>query len=403
MRHLINRSTWGFFLTILLFFYFQADAQKSKSQLEKEKLAAQKSILEAQQILKETTARQKGSMGQLRAINKQVEARQKLIRSIKQEMLILDEGIREDFTVITALENDLSDLKEEYAAMVYSSYKSSNNFNRLTFLFASESFDQLIMRLKYLQQYSRARKNQVKLINEVRDELLREKEQLEKRKIEKEQLLAEQMNETKKLQKLKKEQNQVLTNLKSREKELRKQIAQRQKDVARLEKMIAKMIREEIRKSNLASEKSKTVEINLSNLTASFEKNKSKLPWPTSSGFISGHFGTHPHPVYKGIQVRNDGIDIQTKKNEKVRAVFPGKVKKIVVVPGMKYVILIQHGNYYTLYARLKEVYVQMGQQIGINDVLGAVNTDQNGVSELQFQIWKNTTKLNPETWLVKK
>ncbi len=402
MRHL-NRSTWWIILVIHIFFYFQADAQKSKSQLEKEKQAAQKSILEAQQILKETTARQKGSLGQLQAINKEVEARQKLIRSIKQEMSILQEGIKEDFTVITSLENDLKDLKEEYASMIYSAYKSSNNFNRLTFLFSSKSFDQLIMRLKYLQQYSIARKNQVKLITEVREELLLEKQQLEKRKMEKENLLAEQLNETKKLQKLKKEQNRVLTNLKSREKELRKQIAQSQKDVVRLEKLIAKMIREEIRKSNLASEKSKTVEINLSNLTASFEKNKAKLPWPTSTGFISGHFGTHPHPVYKGIQVRNDGINIQTKKNEKVRAVFSGKVKKIVVVPGMKYVILIQHGNYYTLYARLKEVYVQMGQQIEINDVLGTVNTDQNGVSELQFQIWKNTTKLNPEIWLVKK
>jgi septal ring factor EnvC (AmiA/AmiB activator) len=402
MRQL-NRSTWWIFVLFHFFFYFQAEAQKSKSQLEREKLDAQKSILEAQQILKETTARQKGSLGQLQAINKQVEARQKLVRSIKQEMAIINDGIKEDFTVINALENDLKDLKEEYATMVYSAYKSSNNFSRLTFLFSSKSFDQLIMRLKYLQQYSKARKNQVRLITEVREELLLEKEQLEKKKKEKEELLAQQMDETKNLQKLKKEQNRVLTNLKSREKELRKQIAKRQNDVAKLEKLIAKIIREEIRKSNLASEKSKAVEINLSNLTASFEKNKTKLPWPTSSGFISGHFGTHPHPVYKGIKVRNDGINIQTKKNEKVKAVFTGKVKKIVVVPGMKYVILIQHGNYYTLYARLKEVYVQMGQHIEINDVLGAVNTDQNGVSELQFQIWKNTTKLNPETWLVKK
>lgn len=402
MRQL-NRSTWWIFILVHFFFYFQAEAQKSKSQLEREKQDAQKSILEAQQILKETTARQKGSLGQLQAINKQVEARQKLVRSIKQEMAIINDGIKEDFTVINALEHDLKDLKEEYATMVYSAYKSSNNYSRLTFLFSSKSFDQLIMRLKYLQQYSKARKNQVRLITEVREELLLEKEQLEKKKKEKEELLAQQMDETKNLQKLKKEQNRVLTNLKSREKELRKQIAKRQNDVAKLEKLIAKMIREEIRKSNLASEKSKAVEINLSNLTASFEKNKAKLPWPTSSGFISEHFGTHPHPVYKGIKVRNDGINIQTKKNEKVKAIFTGKVKKIVVVPGMKYVILIQHGNYYTLYARLKEVYVQMGQHIEINDVLGAVNTDQNGVSELQFQIWKNTTKLDPETWLVKK
>lgn len=402
MRQL-NRSTWWILTLIHFFFYFQAEAQKSKAQLEQEKLAAQKSISEAQQILKETTARKKGSLGQLHAINKQVEARQKLIRSSKQELAIIENGIKEDFTVINALEKDLKDLKDEYANMICSAYKSSNNFSRLTFLFASESFDQLIMRLKYLQQYTKARKNQVRLISEVRAELVLEKEQLEKRKNDKEQLLAEQLNESKKLQTIKKEQNRVLTSLKSREKELRKQIAQRQKDVAKLETLIAKLIREEIRKSNIASEKNKTVEVNLSNISASFEKNKAKLPWPVSTGFIFGHFGTHPHPVYKGIKVPNNGINIQTKKNEKVRAVFSGKVKKIVVVPGMQYVILMQHGNYYTLYARLKEVYVQMGQHIELNGVLGAVNTDQNGVSELHFEIWKKTSKLDPETWLVKK
>ena len=402
MRQL-NRSTWWLLIIVHFFFYFQAEAQKSKIQLEQEKLAAQKSINDAQQILKETTARKKGSLGQLHAINKQVESRQKLIHSSKQELSIIENGIKEDFNVISALENDLKELKDEYASMICSAYKSSSNFSRLTFLFASESFDQLIMRLKYLQQYSKARQNQVRLIIEVRTELIIEKEQLEKRKDEKEKLLAEQLNESEKLQKLKKEQNRVLTNLKSREKELRKQIVQRQKDVAKLEKLIDKIIREEIRKTNLASEKNKTVEINLSNISASFEKNKMKLPWPVSTGFIFGHFGTHPHPVYKGIKVPNNGINIQTKKNEKVKAVFTGKVKKIVVVPGMKYVILIQHGNYYTLYARLKEVYVQMGQHIEKNGVLGAVNTDQNGVSELHFELWKKTTKLDPETWLVKK
>jgi len=402
MRQL-NRSTWWLFIFVHFFFYFQVEAQKSKTQLEQEKLAAQKSINDAQLILKETTARKKGSLGQLHAINKQVESRQKLIHSSKLELSIIENGIKEDFNVISALENDLKELKDEYASMICSAYKSSSNFSRLTFLFASESFDQLIMRLKYLQQYSKARQNQVRLITEVRTELIIEKEQLEKRKDEKEKLLAEQLNESEKLQKLKKEQNRVLTNLKSREKELRKQIVQRQKDVAKLEKLIDKLIREEIRKTNLASEKNKTVEINLSNISASFEKNKMKLPWPVSTGFIFGHFGTHPHPVYKGIKVPNNGINIQTKKNEKVKAVFTGKVKKIVVVPGMKYVILIQHGNYYTLYARLKEVYVQMGQHIEKNGVLGAVNTDQNGVSELHFELWKKTTKLDPETWLVKK
>ena len=100
----------------------------------------------------------------------------------------------------------------------------------------------------------------------------------------------------------------------------------------------------------------------------------------------------------------NDGVNIQTKENEKVRSVFNGTVKKIAIVPGeFKYVVIVQHGTYYTVYAKLKKVDVKMGQQLVKDDVIGEVNTDVDGVSEVQFQVWKNTQKLDPELWLAKR
>lgn len=400
MRSLI-RSLCAF---ILIFSGLSlATAQNDRQKLEQEKVRAQTKITEAQQILNQTATKRQASIGQLNAINKQIEARSQLIRSISRELDILNEQITEDNIVIDALENDLSNLKREYASMVYAAYKSRSINSRLAFLFSSSSFDQFVMRFKYLQQYTEARHKQVRLINAVRDQLITEKEALESRKVERETLLADKVQENRKLVALKKEQNEVVGQLRSREKELKNEIAERKKDVEKLEQLIAALIRSEMKKSTAKKGADAVPEIDLANISASFEKSKARLPWPVSSGFVSEKFGFHPHPIYKRIKVPNDGISIQTKQGETVRAVFTGTVKKVAVVPGMKYVVIVQHGSYYTVYARLKEVLVQSGDEVKLNDAIGLVNTEANGVSELQFQVWKNTTKLDPELWLAKK
>ncbi len=392
------------FITLQLGFIYNGYGQKNKSQLEKEKAVVQNQIQETQQILAQTSSKKKATVGQLNAITKQIEGQTKLIRSYSSEVKILSGRIDQDVTVISALQQDLDNLKKEYASMVYSMYKSSNGFSRLSFIFASSNLTQFYMRFKYLEQYSSARKNQVHLITEVKTELENEKASLEKAKNEKNVLLSEQLKEKEKLDKLKTEQDKIFSSLKSEEAALTKDLTKKKNEVASLENLISKLLKDEIKNSAISSEKIADVNIDLKNITSSFEKSKANLPWPVSSGFISEKFGTHPHPVLTRIKMPNDGINIQTKQNEQVRAVFNGVVKKIAIVPGeFKYVVIVQHGTYFTVYAKLKKVNVKMGQQITIDDVIGEVNTDVDGTSEVQFQVWKNTEKLDPELWLAKR
>jgi septal ring factor EnvC (AmiA/AmiB activator) len=391
-------------ITLQLILISDGYGQVNKSQLEKEKATFQNQIKEAQQILAQTSSKKKASVGQLNAIKKQIEGQTKLIRTYSSEVKMLNEKIQEDGIVINAMQQDLDNLKKEYASMVYSMYKSSNGFNRLSFIFASSNLSQFYMRFKYLEQYASARKNQVKLISEIKAELGDEKVTFEHAKDEKNVLLSEQMKEKKTLDKLKSEQDKVFANLKNEETKLTKDIAKRKKEVSKLENLISKLLKEEIKSTASATKKVADLKIDLKNISSLFEKNKSNLPWPVASGFISEKFGTHPHPVLKRIKMPSDGVNIQTKQNEQVRAVFNGVVKKIAIVPGeFKYVVIVQHGSYFTVYAKLKEVSVKMGQQIAKNDVIGEVNTDVDGVSEVQFQVWKNTQKLDPELWLAKK
>lgn len=401
---LLSKLFYLIIITVQLCAVFNVHAQKNKTQLEKEKISVQRQIKEAQQILAQTSNKKKASIGQLNAIKKQIEGHTLLARTYKDEIKILNGQIEEDVTVIEALQQDLDHFKKEYAAMVYSMYKSSNGFSRLSFVFASSDLTQFYMRFKYLEQYSTARKNQVQLITEIKSEIENERILLGSTKVEKNKLLGEQLKEKEKLDKLKVEQNKVFANLKNEEKKLTKDLTRKKNEVAKLEKLISNLLKDEIRNSASSAERMPEVKVEVKNISSLFEKSKSNLPWPVSSGFICEKFGIHPHPVLKRVKIPNDGVNIQTKQNEQVKAVFSGVVKKIAIVPGeFKYVVIMQHGDYFTVYAKLKKVDVKMGQQITRDDVIGEVNTDVDGTSEVQFQVWKNTQKLDPELWLAKR
>ncbi|HYG19005.1 MAG TPA: M23 family metallopeptidase, partial [Ohtaekwangia sp.] len=168
------------------------------------------------------------------------------------------------------------------------------------------------------------------------------------------------------------------------------------KAVAQLDRLIEDIIREEMERAARAS--SKTTESNLA-LSSSFEQNKNKFPWP-ASGFVSQKFGRQNHPALKGIVVHNNGVNIQTREDEKVKCIFDGEVSRVAFIQTMGNTVIIKHGEYLTVYAGLKEVFVRTGQKVTTNQELGKVFSNNDGVSELRFQIFKNTTALDPQIWL---
>ncbi|MEQ8546901.1 MAG: peptidoglycan DD-metalloendopeptidase family protein [Cyclobacteriaceae bacterium] len=384
----------------LLLFSSQLIAQKTKVQLEQEKRDNLKKIAEAEKILLDTEFEKKATLGQLRAINQQISAREGLISSLNGEISLLNGEITDLSIVVTSLQSDLRKLKEEYAEMIYASYKANKGFGKLTFLFSSKTFNQLFMRLKYLEQYTEARKIQAELIEIVSNELDQQRSQVEEKRAQQEVLLVQQLAENRKLLKLKSKQSSVIAQLNKKEKELRKELQNRKSAIDRLDNLIADILRKEIERSKSLSTKAIADE---EEVTVLFESMKNKLVWPVTTGFVSSKFGRHPHPVVKGIMEDNPGVDIQTSQNSDVKSVFGGKVVTIAVVPGMNNAVIVQHGDYFTLYAKLKDVKVKRGQLINKDDIIGAVYTDKNGVSELHFQVWKGRIKLNPEKWLVVK
>ncbi|UXX80663.1 peptidoglycan DD-metalloendopeptidase family protein [Reichenbachiella carrageenanivorans] len=392
------------FLIATLSFVSEGLAQKSKTQIEKEKKESLAKISEVQKILKETETEKKATIGQLQALNKQIEVRRSLISSITQEIDLLSGEINDLSMVVDALQSDLGHLKEEYGQMVYDAYKANQGYSKLTFLFSAQTFNQLFLRLKYLEQYTKAREVQVEQIEKVKNAMNQQVNSLVLKKEEQDILLKSKIKENQNLLSLKTKQNKVVQELSKREKELKAEVDETKKAVTRLDNLLAKIIKAEIEKSN-AGKASNSINLSadMAKISTAFESKKSRLAWPVQSGFVSEKFGKHPHPVLKNIWVENQGVDIQTQKNAQVKAVFEGKVATTAFVPGMNRVVIVQHGDYYTLYAKLKSVNVKKGQVIQANENIGEVFTNADGISEIQFQVWKNNVKMDPEKWLVNK
>ncbi len=392
----------GFFF---VFVVFGAQAQqKSKSVLEKEKKESLRKIKEAEKILNETENKKKASVGQLNALNQQIKIREDLISSIRDEIDLLDEEVVETNDIVMSLEDDLKSLKKEYAAMIYAAYKAKRRQEQLNFIFSSRSFNQLLRRVKYMRQYGEERKKQAEQINKVRAILAVQVAEIKNKKIEKGSLLEEQIAESENLDELKQKQNKVVRKLETQESSIKNELKENKRAVARLDRLIGNLIKKEIAKASSKSKSKSKAKIALTpegaRLSNSFEGNKTKLSWPVTSGFITQKFGKQKHPTLKGIYINNNGVNIQTNQDENVKAVFDGEVVRVAFVSGMGNIVLIKHGDYFTLYSKLKKVAVKNGQQVMSSDKIGTVLTDKNGISELHFEIWKNLKLQNPELWL---
>ncbi len=409
----------GLLLVLLYFSPSLLIAQDKKKKLEAAKRENLQKIQEINKIIEKTEQKKEASVGKLNALGERIDKQAKQIDIISENQQLLQNEAEELKKASGELSGNLEKLKAEYAKMVFTAAKTSNKVNKLSFLFSSANFNQLIRRYKYLQQYSAAREKQALLIQQVRSELLTEQVKILQKKQEQDAVLREKITETQNLQILKGKQSEVVTELSQKEKKLRAQLEANKKVVERLESMIAKIVEREIKRSqereqlankrNLNTKKTpanrQAIAMNLeeTKLASSFSALRGRMPWPVNSGFISSRFGVHNHPVLKGVRTNNNGIDIQTSAGNEVRVVYDGVVQSVVSIPGTYMVVAIQHGDYFTIYSKLANVSVRNGQKVQTGQKVGEVAADTDGTSELNFQVWKTFDKQNPENWLRQK
>ena len=418
------------FLFLLFTFtpsYAQKTKGKTKKQLQSEIASLEKEISTANQLLKKTKKDKEMTLNEVSILDQKIKQREQLIKTYNEQIGVLDEEINKGQSNIKSLNKDLTNLRKEYAKMVAFAYKNRNNYNKLGFIFASKDFNQAFTRLRYIRQFNDARKVKMEQIASTERQITSEVEASQQAREEQATLLKDEKTQKEALQKEKKELNGQVTKLKKKEGNLQQDIKNKQQQAKKLQKAIDDIIAEEIRKANAEAERKRKEEAKKNankgkttttpaskekgmaltpaekTLSTNFVNNKGKLPWPVERGVISSSFGKHASVVSDKVTVTNNGIDIATTENAQARAVFDGEVASVTKLTGSNTVVILRHGEYFTVYSNLENVTVKRGDKVKTKQNIGTVHTNKTeNKTELHFELLKEQSRQNPANWLTK-
>lgn len=436
----------------VLFISLSAFSQTKKiKDLENKRKQALREIANTNQLLSQTKKNTTTLLNRISLISSQITTRQEVVVILGQEIEQLTAQQAETEKEIGVLEVDLKQKQESYAKAVEGMISRRQKENRLLYILSGKSLGESFRRLMYLKNFSDWKKQQALDIKKQKDELDAKRSLLDKAKLEKLDLLLQREKEQKSMKDEEVLLKQEVAEANKRQGELQEMLKEKQKQADSLNAQIEKLIAEEVakqereakrraseeekrrkekeareaqqkQKKEQAQQKSKNTKPKSQSkqkpsepiaeakaptetkedfvLSNNFASNRGKFPMPiTGSSKIVSRFGAHRHTSQ--VTTNSNGIDIQSQAGAEARSIFGGEVSRVIAFPGYNNCIIVRHGNYYTFYGNIQNVYVKQGQKINAGQSLGQIYTDPEiGNSQMHFQLWKGTTKLNPESWL---
>ena len=394
--------------------------ESQQEKLEERKAQIQKEIRENEKLLQSVKKKEKSAVNVVVIQSTKIKLKEKLISTTEKQTKLLNNDMYINQVQINKLKKELAELKEDYAKMILKSYKSRSAESRAMFLLSSENFLQAYKRAQYMKQYTGYRKMQGEEIKTKSDKLSDFNQKLNVQKIAKQKLIAENEKERLSLEKEKREQLKLVSVIKKDKNKISQEIRKRQQEYRTIDRQINKLIREAIAAANrkAALEKAKAnpnAPVSKSAVSSSkieltpeakiiadnFRANRGRLPYPVEKGYISLGYGNQTHPLFNTITVHNSGVEITTDKGASARAVFGGEVTSVIVLSPVNKAVMIQHGDFFTVYQNLSSVNVSKGDKVSIKQSLGRVRTNgETGKTIIKFLILQNTTYNNPEGWL---
>lgn len=363
--------------------------------LQREQEKIRRELAETEQLLKETKKNETATTNKLTLLNKSIKDRKRLINGINREIQALDDDMLRLVARRSELQVEQMRLREDYAMLVRKTHYQQRMQSPLLFVLSAQNFQQMMRRMRYLRQFARYRQKQVAAIEATQADIDMQNARLAERKDERRTALKAQQKEQEQLTRDQRKQQTMLNELKKKEKDLAAKQKKQQKRIDEINRKIDDVIRKQATKTTLTKEQQL--------LAGGFEQNKGRLPWPVEKGFISGTFGTHQHPIYEHVTINNKGIYLQTTTGSVARAVYEGEVSSCVVL-GNTYAVIVQHGNYRTVYSNLKTLKVKQGDKVKAKQALGVIysDPDDDNKTEVYFQIYKDRQLLDPTPWLAR-
>ena len=418
---------------IILFIAFvslNAFGQSTSEKLKKDQARLERKISDTKLLLSKTKSNTQASLNELKVIENQITYREQLLKNYDNQIRGAELNVQKKQQEIASLYDKIERLKEQYKQLLIYAYKHRNKYSKMMYIFSAESYYEALKRNKYLERISEIQQKQFLVIQQNQALIKDEIEEIKKEKEYKLAIMGEKSKEKAAIEQDKIKQEEVYKSFRAEEESLLATLKEEERNKAILREKINAAIREEIaaaeerRKKKeaeaLAAAKKATpnADPEVKNaplvfaetkeeaiLSASFEGNRGRLPWPVDKGSITEKFGVNPHPTLKNVTTNNRGIDISSPKNAQVRCVFDGEVTSVLNIPGAGKVVIIKHGNYRTVYSNLKDTYVTAGMKVTTKKVIGSLLTKDNAsMSVVHFEVHKvvgsTVTCLNPMLWV---
>ncbi len=403
----MNVTYKTFFSILILCFITTSFFAQSKEQkdLEEKRERLQNEIKHINSLLSQKRKEKTNILSELEDLDQKIRVRKQLIKLNNRQANLIVKQVNDNTKRVSLLRNDLKILKEDYAEMVRKSYKNKSSQSRLMFLLSSSNFFQAYKRLQYIKQYTEYRKEQgIEIQTKTQDLQALNLNLLEQQEAKK-ALITENKQVQKDLEDELIIQRQLILSIKEKESEYASQIKNKQRETDAIDKQIEKLITAAIAKSNKSSGNKKSTNFSLTAeakmVDANFKSNKGKLPWPVEKGLVVLGYGTQPHPVVRSVNIQSNGVRIATEKGARARSVFDGKVLAVQIIKGSNKAVLVQHGNYISVYNNLGKVFVKEGDNITIKQELGEVFTSKSSNETLlKFMIYENSKTDDPAKWI---
>lgn len=391
-------------------FLFAQDSSIEKKQKELEKIKSELEQLQTE--LESKSKKEKLTYESYNNLNRQCHLISKIISNIQKEENDKEFQIEKIKREIASIESEIDAIKKNYAKYVISIYKYGKSFE-LEALIDAKSFNQAMLRVKYLREFSNRRKSDIERLLENKAKLSEVNLILSKELEEKRLLKESKEKEITELNKRLNEEKKLLDLLRKDKSNISKKLNDKRKAEVQIRNMISKLIEEaERKKEMLAKKKIKTTnkkndvvsetdfDVDLStNSFASFADMKGSMIWPVSRGKIFTHFGEQRNKKLNTVTV-SYGIDILARGDLSIKVVADGVVSAVEWLPGYGTVIIVSHkGGFKTVYGHLAEVYVNEGDKLKTGSLIGKVGESLEG-NILHFQIWNGRQSVNPENWL---
>jgi len=376
---------------------------QDRTSLEEERIKIIQQIELTQKNLESTQNTRSESLKELNLLNEKIKQRQALLSNLKNAVQESQQAIKSNEETLVKLSEDLEETKTQYSELLRYAYLKKKGSSKWTYILSADNLNKALLRWRYMKQYEAYCIQKSEEIISVKNEIDAKNTLIQEESEKQTALLQSNQKQQAILKSEKKNKDRLLTSLKKDEASLKKQLDLQKSQREDLNLAIEKFIVAELKASSELEEKKEEPTVIESETIAerkvTFAEAKGRLTWPVENGVTSSSFGVQAHPTLSGVKINNNGIDISVGPGSTVKSVFGGKVIGVTKIPGYDYMVIIQHGEYYTVYSKLSSVTVIKDEAVTEGQAIGSLGPEG---TEIHFEVWQGKSKLNPQQWLQK-